>query len=290
MLKRVALCATVGALTIAVVAAVGAVFCAGTLHVPRRASASHPTAETVELVAGDGARLRAWWLHPSAPNGNCVIVMHGIADSRRGSVAFAPMFLDQGYAVLAPDSRAHGESGGSLVTYGLLEKYDVLGWARWMRDNGCGKVYGLGESLGAAVLIQAAAVEPAFAAVVAESSYSDLLTIGEYRVRQRIDLPSVVAVPLAKVVVGIGLVYARLAYDLDFRQVSPVRSTGQTSTPILLIHGLADRETPASHSQALAAANPRNRLWLVPNAKHTGASASAPDEFRARVLEWFATH
>ena len=36
------------------------------------------------------------------------------------------MFLEEGYSVLLPDSRGHGTSGGELVTYGLLEKRDVL--------------------------------------------------------------------------------------------------------------------------------------------------------------------
>ena len=75
------------------------------------------------------------------------------------------MFLERGYAVLIPNSRAHGASGGEFVTYRLLEKYDVIGWAHWMKAEGCAKVYGLGESLGASILIQAAAVEPAFAAM-----------------------------------------------------------------------------------------------------------------------------
>jgi cephalosporin-C deacetylase-like acetyl esterase len=100
--------------------AVGAAFCAATLHVTRRVGATPPNALNVEVVANDNVRLVAWWLRPATPNGNCVIVLHGIADSRAGSAGFAPMFLTQGYGVLGPDSRAHGESGREFVTYGLL--------------------------------------------------------------------------------------------------------------------------------------------------------------------------
>jgi hypothetical protein len=31
-------------------------------------------------------------------------------------------------------------------------------------------------------------------------------------------------------------------------------------------------------------------LWLVPGAGHTAASLTAPEEFRNRVLGWFAAH
>jgi dipeptidyl aminopeptidase/acylaminoacyl peptidase len=84
--------------------------------------------------------------------------------------------------------------------------------------------------------------------------------------------------------------YARIAYGLDFTQVSPINSIAQTATPILLIHGLADSRTPPENSERLARANPSDPLWLVPNAGHTGASAAAPENFRRRVLAWFATH
>ena len=269
---------------------VGAVFCAATLHVARRVGAPPPNATDVEVVANDKVHLKAWWLRPATPNGNCVIVLHGIADSRSSSVGFAPMFLTQGYAVLAPDSRAHGESGGEFVTYGLLEQYDVIVWAHWMKNEGCHEIYGLGESLGGSVLIQAAAVEPIFAAIVAECPYADLREIAEYRVGQFMRSPRFIAAPVATVAVASGMLYAKLVEGLDFQQASPVKSIARTSTPILLIHGLDDVRTPPSQSQKLAAANPGDPLWLVPKANHTGASTAAPDEFRRRVSSWLAKH
>jgi hypothetical protein len=200
------------------------------------------------------------------------------------------MFLTHDYAVLVPDSRAHGESGGDVVTYGLLEKYDVIDWVQWMRGQGCQKLYGLGQSLGASILIQAAAVDTSFAAIVAECPYADLQQIAEYRMRGLLPPPSFIALTIAKLVVFSGMVYAHVAYGLDFREVSPLRSIAQTRTPILLIHGMKDIRTPPSHSQALASANPSASLWLVPNAEHMGAAIVQPDEFRQRVLGWFAEH
>ena len=86
------------------------------------------------------------------------------------------------------------------------------------------------------------------------------------------------------------MLYARWADGLNLSQVSPVNAIGHVTTPILLIHGLNDSETPPYNSEELAHANPRDPLWLVPNAGHTGAAAAAPDEFRRRVLAWFAEH
>ena len=219
-----------------------------------------------------------------------MLVLHGIGDSRVGSIGYAPMFLNEGYSVLVPDSRGHGASEGQFVTYGLLEKYDVLVWADWMKGSGCTKLYALGESLGASILIQAAAIRPAFAAIVAESPYANLREIAEYRVRQMSGLPDFVATPMAKMVVSSAVLYARWMDDLNLEQVSPVRVIASTSTPILLIHGLKDFRTPPSHSEELTRANPKDPLWLVPNAGHTGAAATEPEEFRRRVFAWFKDH
>jgi hypothetical protein len=218
------------------------------------------------------------------------MVLHGIADSRLGAAGFAPMFLAAGYSVLLPDSRGHGRSGGELVTFGLLEKHDVLDWVHWMRQQGCAATYGLGESLGASILIQAAAVEPAFRAVAAESAFANLSAAGEIRVRRLLPLPDAIAGRTSWLLVAGGLAYARVLYGLDFRQVAPVEAIRQTRTPILLIHGIEDRRTPCWHSERLAQANPSAVLWLVPNAGHVSASSADPQSFRQRVLDWFAQH
>ncbi len=204
------------------------------------------------------------------------------------SAQFLPLF--PAYSILAPDSRAHGASGGEFVTYGLLEKYDVVAWTRWMRSQGCAKIYGLGESLGASILIQAAAVEPAFAAIAAESPYADLREVAEYRLTKPFGRLGCIAAPLAKLAVESGMLYARWFDGLDLRQVKPLQSIAQASTPILLIHGLSDDRTPPAQSQKLAAANPRDSLWLVPNTGHVRAYTTEPDEFGRRVLGWFAAH
>ncbi len=206
----------------------GALFCQATLHVPRRVAPAPTGAVTVTIEGADHARLSAWWMQPASPTGSCVLVLHGIGDSRLGSSGFAPMFLTQGYSALFPDSRAHGVSEGRFVTYGLLEKYDALAWAKWLRNAGCRKVYALGESLGAAVLIQAAAVEPkTFDAIAAECAFADLRQIAAYRIAD---------VPAAKLLVADGMLYACLVCGLD-------------------IHGLKDDGAPPSN-------------WLVPKAPH----------------------
>lgn len=286
-------------MTLACFIAVLQVICQFTLHVPRATPAPprdmqfrYPQAswQVNSIRTFDGVRLDSWFLRPTARNGNCVIVLHGIGDSRQGSVGYAPLFLDAGYSVLLPDSRGHGSSGGDLVTYGLLEKSDVLSWAHWLRQQDCKALYALGESLGGSVLIQAAALGPGFRAIVAESPFADLTAIAEFRVRQKLHLPPLLQPVIPAPLVQSSITYAKFRYGIDLRQVQPAESIRRTNTPILLIHGLEDSRTPYWHSQALARADAQSVLWLVPNAQHTTAYSAEPTEFRRRVLGWFAEH
>jgi uncharacterized protein len=264
-------------------AGAGAVFTQNTLYVARRTAQAAGT--PVDIRVPDGAVLRASWFGTDHPN-RCVMILHGISDSRASAAGFAPMFAEQGYATLAPDSRAHGESGGDLVTYGLLEKHDVIAWTRWLRARGCAKIYGLGESLGGSVLIQAAAVEPAFSAIVTESAYADLQDAAINRLQHMFPLQ-----PLAWLVAVNGKWYARAVYGLDLDAASPLQAIRRSRTPTLLIHGLDDDQTPPAHSRRLAAANPAHtELWLVPGIGHASSYSADPAAYRQKVLAWFSTH
>lgn len=254
------------------------------LHMPRTVMPDWPGAQLVQISSADHLTLKAAWVESEAFTGECVITLHGAGGWRARSHRFLPWLLPAGYSVLSPDLRAQGESGGETVTYGLLEQHDTIAWTTWMRARGCKSVYGMGESLGASVLIMAAAVEPGvFDAVVAECAFADLLQAARERASGLFHLPS----PLATMAVTSGNLYVRATKGLDFGQASPVQSIAKLEIPILLIHGLNDTRTPTAHSQQLAAANPAHtQLWLVPGARHVGAYSTAPDEFRRRVLEF----
>jgi pimeloyl-ACP methyl ester carboxylesterase len=275
-----------GILALAVWLSAGALVCENGLRIQRQTAETSPA--DVRIEAADGAILIASFIRGTGNNG-CVMLLHGISASRSNALGFAPMFLESGYSVLAPDSRAHGSSGGDLVTFGILERGDVLRWTAWMRTQGCQRIYGLGESLGASILIQAAAQEPVFSAIVAESPFRNLPTIAEYRLVQKFNGPKPLLRVLAKAIMPAALIYARVRYGLDLTAASPQNSAAHLTTPLLLIHGTADTNIPPQHSIAIATADPRAVLWLVPGATHTAASSKQPVEFRTRVLNWFDT-
>src|SRR5712664_502391 len=83
------------------------------------------TREDFDVRAPDGSLLRGWKVRPKNPNGNWVLLFHGVADNRVGVVGQSEFLLRAGYSVVMMDARAHGASGGPIATYGWLERNDT---------------------------------------------------------------------------------------------------------------------------------------------------------------------
>ncbi len=245
--------------------------------------------EDVETLGPDGARLRGWFARPSAGNGAAVILLHGVSDNREGMGGYALLFLRYGYSILLPDTRAHGESGGELATYGVLEGADIARWVIWLRQQrGAACVYGLGESMGAALVLQALREKAEFCAVAAESPYSSFREIAYDRMGQRFGGGDGPGRTLFRPIVEVGMLYARWRYGVDLEQASPEDAVAGTRVPVLLIHGARDNNIPLRHSEKIRARNPSTTvLWMVPGAGHGGAVKAAAGEFEERVVAWF---
>src|SRR4051812_34970651 len=74
---------------------------------------------------GEPLEITGWSIPCPAGGERTVILIHGDAAAKVGSIAWAPLWISMGYHVLAIDLRAHGSSGGVNVTAGFWERHDV---------------------------------------------------------------------------------------------------------------------------------------------------------------------
>jgi uncharacterized protein len=252
----------------------------------------HAELQDVTITAADGAALKGWFVHPRDYNGNAVILLHGITDNREGVAGYGRLLLEHGYAVLLPDARRHGESGGELATYGVKESNDIHHWVSWIYAHDPPKcVYGFGESYGAALMLQSLAAENRFCAVAVESPFSTAREMSYERVSGLLHLGPWFGRTLGHPAIWSAVLYARLRYGINLLRPSPQEAVDHSSVPVLLIHGGDDKNIAPRHSQLIAAAAPDHvEFWLVPHAGHTMAWAVAHREFETRLLGWFASH
>lgn len=231
---------------------------AGALLCPARRplTVARPAGCVDATFDGQDVSLRGWSCPSPAGRRGTVVFLHGVADNREGAAGTFERFTTRGFDVIAYDSRAHGESGGEMCTYGYHEKQDLRRVVRALAD---GPVVLIGGSLGAAVALQAAAEEPRVSAVVAAEVFSDLATIARDRAPWFL--------PDALIRRALREAEARGKFDVE--AVSPADAARRITVPVLLIHGALDTDTPPAHSQRVfqALRGPK-RLWLVEGARH----------------------
>jgi hypothetical protein len=227
-------------------------------------------AEDLE-VQSEGLRLRGWRVRHAGPARGTVIYLHGSADNRTSGLFLVEPFTRRGYDVVVYDSRAHGESEGEACTYGYHEKQDLR---RVIDTVGAGPVAVIGVSLGGAVALQAAAIDPRIRTVVAVSAFSDLRTVATERAPRIASQEDIEA--------AFRLAEAAAHFRVD--EVSPVASAAEIAVPVLLVHGADDRETPSAHSQRIfAALRGPKRLTLVPGAGHNDG---LPADIWSAIAAW----
>lgn len=231
---------------------------AAILHPHRSTRAAESTLPHQDFTwQGAGVELRGWWFHAATdhPRGT-VVYLHGVADNRASSAGIASHFVPMGYDVVAYDSRAHGQSGGDACTYGFYEKADL---SRVLDHLTHVPLVAMGNSMGAAVALQAAAEDRRIAAVIAIAPFSDLRTAAIERapfIASRRNIES-----------AFRLAEAEGRFQVD--AVSPVAAAPRITTPVLLIHGDKDQETPYDHSRRiLGALGGPKRLITVPGGSH----------------------
>ncbi|MGA9040380.1 MAG: alpha/beta fold hydrolase [Terriglobales bacterium] len=256
------------------------------LHPPRRPVARSEAANVeavakaasqqfadVSITTPDGTILRAWFIRPQHPNGDAVVLLHGVSDNRLGMYGYGKWLLENNYAVLLPDARAHGLSDG-LATYGLKESGDIHNWISWLENTyhpHC--VFGLGESMGAAQLLQSLPKESRFCAVVAESPFASFREVAYARFGREFHTGPWLGSTFFRPTVEIGFLYVRLRYGLNMEDAAPKQAVEGSQIPVLLIHGLIDHNIPPFHSDEIQSHNPSEIVvWKVPGAVHRRAS------------------
>lgn len=246
--------------------------------------------EDIQVQTQDGVALRGWKIKPSQPNGDWVLLFHGVSDNRTGMLGHAEFLLRHGYSVVMMDSRAHGESGGAMCTYGWKERYDTVSVVNALyATEHVRHLYALGVSMGAAIALQSAAVEPRIEAVSAEASFANLREVSyDYA---GLEISPLLGRTLFRPASMMAMHEAEKDGGFDVDDVSPEKAVAARAFPVLLICGTNDRRIPCRHSQRIfnAAKGPK-LLWGVEGAGHAAALGTAPVEYENRVVSFFGKY
>lgn len=231
------------------------------------------TARTFKLP--DGVEIRTWEARPAGKPKAAVLVLHGIADSKATQVETLRFLARRGVLAMAPDMRAHGDSGGKFATYGFVEKNDLSLLRTVVEKEFPGLPVGMwGTSYGGAVALQSMEVDDQFDFAIIESTFADLRDIARQQVVNHTSLP----------VSGLGPYFMNEAGKLasfDPGQVSPERSMEKIKVPVLHLHGVDDEIIPIGQGRRIAshAKGEKYRFVEIKKGTHYHLKAGDPKTY-----------
>jgi uncharacterized protein len=243
--------------------------------------------EPVSILSPYGYTLKGQWFKPEGPpSDKAVILVHGYAWNRIGSLKYIRLFQERGCHVIIYDHGHSGESGGHLVTMGFREKHDLKAVvdAIIARLGENARIGTHGESMGAATVLLHAAMDSRVRFVIADCPYADLTEQLSYRLKAEYGLPPFPLVNAASLA-------TLLQAGFLFRDVSPLRvleeKGGLPEIPMMFIHGMMDDYIPPAASEKLHAAKKGySRLCLMPDARHAQSICAHGDLYEQLVSEF----
>lgn len=210
------------------------------------------------LSSYDNLKLHAYFLRNDSHN--YAVLCHGFTGSSTEMMGRAEHLYQEGYSVLLPDARAHGQSEGRYRGMGYLEKSDIQGWiAKIVEIDKEASIVLMGQSMGAATVIMTSGekLPENVKAIIADCSYTSVWDEFSLQIKEMYHLPSFPIMNIANVI-------SKYKAGYTFTEASPIAAISRNKLPVLLIHGMEDTFVPYAYLDKLyqAANEPKQKLGI----------------------------
>ncbi len=251
----------------------------GALVAPATRAVGPPPADfpasAVQIESDSGAVLAGW--HLALPDSKaCVILLHPIRGDRRSMLSRARLFRKHGYSTLLVDLQAHGESAGTRITLGHLEKHDVRAAVDFVREQQPEqKVVLVGRSLGGASALLA---QPSVDGLVVESVFPSISEGVHNRIQTRMGALHYLLAPLL-------LVQLETRLGVAPAELCPIDQLEQLECPVVVASGDHDAHTTLTETRRMfAAANGPKRLVVFEGAAHVDLLDYDPSKYENEIV------
>lgn len=246
---------------------------------------SGQTTQQVEIVSHDGLRLVGHWLPADQPK-RIILMMHGFRSKWGKDFLGALEYFQQiGCSVLLAEQRAHGGSEGRYITFGVLERYDCLGWLDYIHNRFGDElpVYAEGISMGAATVLMAAGLGmPEFVhGIIADCGFTSPHEIIAHVMKHYLHLPKNPIVPV------LSSISKRLC-GVDLYEYSTQQALENNTVPVLFIHGADDKFVPMEMTlENYKVCKAEKELIIVEGAEHGMSYLVQTERCRQALCEFF---
>ncbi len=212
-----------------------------------------------------------------------VLMMHGYRSNPLHDFSLAiKEYYDMGFSCMLPYQRAHGDSEGKYICFGVKERFDVVSWCRLIDEKFPGTPVILdGMSMGATSVLMAAGQElpDCVKGIVADCGFTSPFDIMSSVMKRRLNMapfPFLYTAWLA----------AKVRAGFGFKDVSTAEELKKNRLPLLIVHGEADDLVPFSMSEENfeAAREVCDATFLsVPGAGHGMSFLTDKERYREEV-------
>ncbi len=200
-------------------------------------------------------------------NSTCTIFLfHGYRSNAPHDFCCAvEMYLKMGFNVFLADQRAHGKSGGKLITFGVKESRDVLEWVKYVNKTFAPKQIILsGISMGATTVLLSLyhKLPENVKGVIADCGFTSpadiIVKVGKdnYKINAEFFIPFLD-------------IACRILGGFSIRNISTLEAVKKCDLPIFFMHGEKDNFVPCEMTKATyQVCGEKCRMFLSKEARH----------------------
>lgn len=240
--------------------------------------------EDVWIKSKDGLRLHGTYFKGDEGN-KAVICFHGYTSQGMNDYSsLSRYYLDHGFRVLLIDERAHGQSEGTYIGFGTMDRLDGMEWIRWMIEKigDDAQIMLHGNSMGGATVCMIGGMElpSQVKGIVSDCAFTSAKDVFTHVLHSMYHLP---AFPMIQIADRVNRRNA--GYGLD--DCNAAREVRKAKVPYLFIHGEKDVFVPCWMCEEIYknCASPKTKL-IFKDAGH-GESYYKDTEAYEKALDSF---
>ena len=240
-------------------------------------------AEIVSIKSFDGLNLKSYKLAKNNTH-KWVIINHGYMQKPYQMGHAGMKFYNQGYNVILPHMRGHGESEGAYIGMGYHDRKDIIKWVEYIISQDSAAeilIYGVSMGGAATMMVSGENLPDNVKCFIEDCGYTSAWDEFSYQLKKIYSLPSFPIMNSVNLLVNL-----RAGYDL--KEASAFNQVQKCKKPMLFIHGDKDTFVPFNMAEKLYAVSscPEKELFITRNAGHAESFKMYEDIYWQKVFEF----